>query len=84
MVYCSEEHEWFLESKSSRSNEKSDWYLWQNGKTSCQCYWNPFLCGAEERVENDCCGAVQYPPNNWQSLIGGNVSGCQKVVNKAC
>jgi oligo-1,6-glucosidase/alpha-glucosidase len=30
--HTSNEHPWFLESKSSKDNPKSDWYVWQNGK----------------------------------------------------
>ena len=25
-------HPWFQESKSSKDNPKSDWYVWRNGK----------------------------------------------------
>lgn len=28
--HTSNQHEWFLESSSSKDNPKSDWYLWQN------------------------------------------------------
>jgi alpha-glucosidase len=28
--HTSDEHEWFKESRSSRSNDKRDWYIWQN------------------------------------------------------
>jgi len=31
--HTSDEHAWFLESKSSRSNPKSDWYIWRDPKT---------------------------------------------------
>ena len=30
--HTSNEHPWFLESKSSKDNPKSDWYVWQDGK----------------------------------------------------
>ncbi|WP_224488659.1 alpha-glucosidase [Robertkochia flava] len=30
--HTSDQHEWFLESKSSRDNPKSDWYVWRDGK----------------------------------------------------
>jgi len=30
--HTSDLHPWFLESKSSRNNPKSDWYVWQDGK----------------------------------------------------
>ncbi len=30
--HTSDQHPWFLESKSSRSNAKADWYMWHDGK----------------------------------------------------
>jgi alpha-glucosidase len=30
--HTSDEHKWFLESKSSRSSPKRDWYIWRDGK----------------------------------------------------
>ncbi|MGL5649632.1 MAG: glycoside hydrolase family 13 protein [Clostridium sp.] len=30
--HTSDKHPWFIESKSSRENEKSDWYIWREGK----------------------------------------------------
>ncbi len=30
--HTSDEHEWFIESKSSRDNPKRDWYIWRDGK----------------------------------------------------
>lgn len=30
--HTSDKHPWFLESKSSKDNPKSDWYVWQDGK----------------------------------------------------
>ncbi len=30
--HTSNEHPWFLESKSSKDNPKSDWYVWKDGK----------------------------------------------------
>ena len=32
--HTSDEHAWFLESKSSRTNPKSDWYIWRSPKFS--------------------------------------------------
>ncbi|HRI28004.1 MAG TPA: alpha-glucosidase [Chitinophagales bacterium] len=32
MNHTSDQHQWFLESKQSPNNLKSDWYIWQNGK----------------------------------------------------
>ncbi|MGH3089638.1 MAG: alpha-amylase family glycosyl hydrolase [Rubrobacteraceae bacterium] len=30
--HTSDEHEWFIESRSSRDNEKRDWYVWRDAK----------------------------------------------------
>ncbi|MBQ6115106.1 MAG: DUF3459 domain-containing protein [Synergistaceae bacterium] len=30
--HCSDQHEWFKLSKSSRDNPKSDWFIWRDGK----------------------------------------------------
>ncbi|WP_080843755.1 glycoside hydrolase family 13 protein [Cytobacillus gottheilii] len=30
--HSSDEHEWFIESKSSKDNPKRDWYIWRDGK----------------------------------------------------
>ena len=30
--HTSDQHKWFLESKSSRTNPKADWYVWNDGK----------------------------------------------------
>ena len=30
--HSSDEHEWFVESRSSRDNPKRDWYVWRDGK----------------------------------------------------
>lgn len=32
MNHTSNQHPWFLESKSSKDNPKRDWYVWQDGK----------------------------------------------------
>jgi alpha-glucosidase len=31
--HTSDQHPWFIESRSSRSNPKRDWYVWRNGKS---------------------------------------------------
>jgi alpha-glucosidase len=30
--HTSDQHKWFIESKSSRSNPKRDWYIWRDGR----------------------------------------------------
>ncbi|WP_297428508.1 alpha-glucosidase [Clostridium sp.] len=32
--HTSDEHPWFIEAKSSKDNEKRDWYIWRKGKKS--------------------------------------------------
>jgi len=64
--HTSDLHPWFLESRSSRTNPKRDWYIWRdpapvtakNGSTS----ENP-ASSSSDRTE-----AV---PNNWMSNFGG-------------
>ncbi|MGA1994013.1 MAG: alpha-glucosidase [Bryobacteraceae bacterium] len=34
--HTSDKHPWFLESRSSRSNPKGDWYVWRDGKPNHQ------------------------------------------------
>jgi alpha-glucosidase len=34
--HTSDQHKWFLESKSSRANPKRDWYIWRDGKAPGQ------------------------------------------------
>ena len=31
--HTSDQHPWFIESRSSRTNPKRDWYIWRDGKT---------------------------------------------------
>jgi alpha-glucosidase len=32
--HTSDQHPWFIESRSSRDNPKSDWYVWQDGRNN--------------------------------------------------
>ncbi len=42
--HTSEEHPWFIESRSSRHNPRRDWYIWRDGKNGgppnnwCSCF----------------------------------------------
>jgi alpha-glucosidase len=53
--HSSDQHPWFVESRSSRTNPKRDWYLWRNSAPPGDD-WRP----ARERL-----------PNNWMSHFGG-------------
>jgi len=58
--HTSDKHPWFVESASSRSNPRADWYVWSDGKpgTGPNAHMGPH-------------GSV-VPPNNWVSLFGGS------------
>jgi alpha-glucosidase len=58
--HTSDQHPWFLESRTSRADEKRDWYLWHDAVPY------PWLQpGADTRPVWE-----QYP-NNWMSQFGG-------------
>lgn len=62
--HTSDKHKWFIESASSRTNPKADWYVWNSGVPA-----NSSGVGAfQKKFGHD--GMV--PPNNWESLFGGS------------
>ncbi len=47
MNHTSDEHPWFLESRSSRDNPKRDWYIWKDGKDGKEPNnWESFFGGS--------------------------------------
>jgi alpha-glucosidase len=58
--HTSSQHPWFLESRSSRTNPKRDWYLWHDPVPY------PWLAPGE-----DTRPIGEQHPNNWQSQFGG-------------
>lgn len=56
--HTSDQCKWFVESRQSRNNPRSDWYIWRDGKTV-----RDEKTGEERRV----------PPNNWRGIFGGSV-----------
>jgi len=54
--HTSDKHKWFIESASSRTNPKRDWYVWNDGKD-----------GGKPGPDGK-----PAPPNNWESLFGGS------------
>jgi alpha-glucosidase len=64
MNHTSDQHPWFIESRSSRDNPKRDWYIW---KTPHQL--PPFSAGLRGKWGESKRGVV---PNNWQSTFGGS------------
>jgi len=57
--HTSDQHPWFLESRSSRTNPKRDWYLWHD----------PIPYNHDPA--NDARPISEQHPNNWQSQFGG-------------
>jgi alpha-glucosidase len=58
--HSSDQHPWFVESRSSRTNPKRDWYLWHDPVPY------PWLQpGADTRPPSE------QHPNNWMSHFGG-------------
>ena len=62
--HTSDEHPWFLESKSSRDNPKADWYIWHDG-AYLRLPPNSKNLGGEQE-------GGRVPPNNWQSCFDGD------------
>ena len=62
--HTSDKHRWFIESSSSRTNPKADWYVWNDGVKADA----PGVTAYQKRFEHD--GMV--PPNNWESIFGGS------------
>ena len=55
--HTSDQHKWFLESRSSRDNPKRDWYIWHDPSPGS---------GQAPATSKD----PGRPPNNWQSWFG--------------
>lgn len=73
--HSSDKHEWFLESKSSRTNAKADWYIWRDAKPdgSPPTNWRSFFGGSvwqwcEERQQFYLHSfAIGQPDLNWEN-----------------
>lgn len=67
--HSSDQHSWFLESKSSKTNPKADWYIWRDEKTN----WRGIFGGSawewcEERQQYYLhTFAPQQPDLNWEN-----------------
>ena len=62
--HTSDKHKWFIESASSRTNPKADWYMWNDGVPAD----SPGVTAYQKRYQHD--GKV--PPNNWITGFGGS------------
>lgn len=64
LSHTSDQNKWFIESESSRTNAKANWYIWNDGIPA----GSPAVTAFQRRFEHD--GMV--PPNNWESFFGGS------------
>ena len=69
--HTSDQHPWFLESRSSRTNAKRDWYLWRDAHPSEQGSTGTPGDAAGPNGSEDRRPASQRYPNNWTSHFGG-------------
>jgi alpha-glucosidase len=58
MNHTSDQHAWFLESRSSRDNPYRDWYVWHDPSAG------------SGPAPGETATSQGEPPNNWQSLFG--------------
>ena len=65
MNHTSDQHPWFLKSKSSRTDEYRDWYIWRDGKQA-----DPNAPVSSGPL-NANVPTGEQPPNNWTSIFGG-------------
>ncbi|QMV20296.1 DUF3459 domain-containing protein [Granulicella sp. 5B5] len=62
--HTSDKAQWFIDSASSRTNPKHNWYVWNDGISAD----TPGVSAWQKRFEHE--GKV--PPNNWVSGFGGS------------
>ncbi|MGD7044330.1 glycoside hydrolase family 13 protein [Jeotgalibacillus proteolyticus] len=72
--HTSDQHEWFLESKSSKTNAKRDWYIWKDAKNggkpnNWRSYFEPSPWTWDEATEQYYFHsfAVEQPDLNWEN-----------------
>ncbi|MBI4731735.1 MAG: alpha-glucosidase [Chloroflexi bacterium] len=67
MNHTSDQHPWFIESRSSRQNPKRDWYIWKPPTPLPP----PSLRDTSPISEIGNGGGREGVPNNWQASFGG-------------
>ncbi|MGM0778069.1 MAG: glycoside hydrolase family 13 protein [Bacillota bacterium] len=72
--HTSDQHPWFLESRSSKDNPKRDWYIWKDAKdgkepNNWRSYFAPSPCTLEEETGQYYFHsfAAEQPDLNWEN-----------------
>lgn len=72
--HTSDEHPWFIESKSSKDNPKRDWYIWRDGKNGAEPNnWESIFEGSaweyDEKTEQYYLHvfSTKQPDLNWEN-----------------
>jgi alpha-glucosidase len=72
--HTSDEHQWFIESRSSKDSPKRDWYIWRDGKNGAEPNnWESIFGGSaweyDEKTEQYYMHlfSVKQPDLNWEN-----------------
>jgi oligo-1,6-glucosidase len=72
--HTSNQHPWFIESKSSKDNSKRDWYIWRDGKgKNPPNNWRSYFCPSAWEYDEQSgqyyfhSFAVEQPDLNWEN-----------------
>ncbi|WP_050614287.1 glycoside hydrolase family 13 protein [Bacillus testis] len=72
--HTSDEHPWFIESRSSRESEKRDWYIWRDGKNGREPNnWESIFSGSAWEWDRETKAyymhlfAAKQPDLNWEN-----------------
>jgi oligo-1,6-glucosidase len=72
--HTSEQHPWFIESRSSKDNPKRDWYIWKDSKNgkepnNWRSYFTPSVWEYDEKTAQYYMHsfAVEQPDLNWEN-----------------
>ncbi|MDK8641367.1 glycoside hydrolase family 13 protein [Niallia taxi] len=72
--HTSDEHPWFIESRSSRDNPKRDWYIWRDGKDGKEPNnWESIFSGSAWKFDEETeqyfmhIFSARQPDLNWEN-----------------
>ena len=67
--HTSDQHPWFIESRSSKDNPKRDWYIWRDKPNNWRSYFTPSAWEYDEKTGQYYFHsfAVEQPDLNWEN-----------------